>query len=290
MDRIAITANPLRPPPAGFLAALLRAFTDHGAEVRIDEEAASLTTHAATDDADSLAEWATLVVVVGGDGSVLRAAHSYRNADCPLLGVNSGRLGFLSFSAATDAAETAAGILEHRFVVSERRLLQAEIWRQNAREPAAVLEALNEITVSRRAISRMIHIEASLQGEILNTYYADGLIVATPTGSTAYSMSAGGPVVAPESRVLVLTPICPHSLNVRSLVVPDELPVELRVLGLPEEEPVMLTNDGETPLVLEYGDVIRIVPASRVVRLALPEDHSFYGRMREKLRWQGSNV
>lgn len=287
MDRIAITANNLRPPPAGFIDGLRRALEQQGAETRLDDEAARLAGQEPA-DCDELAAWATLVTVVGGDGSMLRAIHRFRGAACPILGVNSGRLGYLTFSAATDPAETAGRIVAKQFTVCERRLLEAGVLRDGVAVDS--VEALNEITVARRNISRMIHIEARLGDEVINTYHADGLIVATPTGSTAYSMAAGGPVVAPDSRVLLVTPICPHALNVRSLVVADTAPVELHLLASGDDEPAMMTNDGENPVKIEVGDIIRIGPTKRTVRLAMPEGFSYFGRLREKLRWQGSNI
>lgn len=292
MDRIAITANPLRPPRAGFLSRLGDELAARGAHVCFDGDAGRHAGGRWGRGAASIGEleaWAGLLVVVGGDGSVLRAVHCYRSARCAFLGVNSGRLGFLTFSAATDPGETAERIVERRFKVCERRLLAAVVRRRRDGKVLRV-EALNEITVSRRNVARMIHVEALREGDVINRYHADGLIVSSPTGSTAYSLAAGGPIVAPEARVLLVTPICPHALNVRGLVVPDDAPIELRVLGPAEDEPVMLTHDGEDPLTLDEGDVVQIARAERTVRLAMPEDYSFYGRMQDKLRWQASHV
>ena len=288
MDRIAVSANPNRLPAGDFLTALVRSLEAHGLEVRVEDEVASRAGCEGGGDLRALASWADMVIVVGGDGSMLRAVHQMMPVVRPLMGVNSGRLGFLTFSTATDPAEIAGAVRDHAFDLSERTLIEGVVLR-GGRETDRVV-ALNEIAVTRRNVARMIHVHAYVRGELLNEYHADGLIVATPTGSTAYSMSAGGPVVVPGSGVMVLTPICPHALSNRSVVVSDTEAVELRVESHDEGDPVMFTADGETACLLEPGDILRLQRAAACLPLALPPDRSFFETLRRKLRWHGSNI
>lgn len=290
MDRIALTTNPLRPPSPGYLAGLLAALQGDGRDVRLDAETARVAGLPATesDDLRAIAGWAELVIVVGGDGSMLRAIHRMAPVMRPVMGVNSGRLGFLSFSSATEPGEIARALREQDFAITERAMLEAVITRANGEEETYF--AVNELTVTRRKVARMIHVEARVQGQLLNHYHADGLIVATPTGSTAYSMSAGGPVVAPDAGVLVLTPICPHALSNRSVVVGDSEPVELRAWPADDSDAVMFTADGETACLIEPGDTLVLRRAADRLPLVVPGAGSFYETLRAKLRWHGSNV
>ncbi|MFM7181423.1 MAG: NAD(+)/NADH kinase [Verrucomicrobiales bacterium] len=290
MDRIALTTNPLRPPAPGYLAGLLSALQGDGREVRLDAETARVAGLPAgeTDDLRALAEWARLVIVVGGDGSMLRAVHRMAPVMRPVMGVNSGRLGFLSFSSATEPGEIARALRDREYAITERSLIEAVITRANGHEETFF--AVNELTVTRRKVARMIHVEASVHGQLLNHYHADGLIVATPTGSTAYSMAAGGPVVAPDAAVLVVTPICPHALSNRSVVVSDSEPIELRAWSADDSDAVMLTADGETACLIEAADTLVIRRSGSRLPLVVPGAGSFYETLRAKLRWHGSNV
>ena len=290
MDRIALTINPLRPPAAGFLHALVLAMRAEGFEVRADAETSPFLADTAPSGGDlrELAEWSDLVLVVGGDGSILRAVHRMLPVMRPLMGVNSGRLGFLSFSAASEPVEIARAIRGGGYAISERAMLTARVLRGG--EEIHCFTAVNELTVTRRKVARMIHVVASVRGQLLNHYHADGLIVATPTGSTAYSMSAGGPVVAPDAAVLILTPICPHALSNRSVVVGDSEAIELKAWPADEADSVMITADGETACLLEEGDTLLLERAAARLPLVVPGSGSFYETLRAKLRWHGSNV
>lgn len=289
MDRIALTTNPLRPPAPGFLPGLVDALTGDGVDVRMDRDAATVVGSAA--DAPTLRElaaWSQMVIVVGGDGSMLRAVHQMLPVMRPLLGVNSGRLGFLSFSTASEPADIARALRTGDYRISERALLDAVLLREG--KEINRFTAVNELTVTRRKVARMIHVETTVCGQLLNHYHADGLIVATPTGSTAYSMSAGGPVVAPDAGVLILTPICPHALSNRSVVVGDTEAIELRAWPADDSDNVMFTADGETACLLEPSDVLRLQRSQVRLPLVVPATGSFYETLRAKLKWHGSNV
>lgn len=289
MDRIALTTNPLRPPAPGFLPGLVDALTGDGVEVLLDSEAAAVIgSPAGAPSLRDLAPWAQLVIVVGGDGSMLRAVHQMLPVMRPVMGVNSGRLGFLSFSTASEPADIATALRTRDYRISERALLDAVLLRDG--KEINRVTAVNELTVTRRKVARMIHVEATVCGQVLNHYHADGLIVATPTGSTAYSMSAGGPVVAPDAGVLVLTPICPHALNSRSVVVGDSEAIELRAWPTDDGDNVMFTADGETACLLEPDDILRLQRSPNRLPLVVPGSGSFYETLRAKLKWHGSIV
>jgi NAD+ kinase len=284
MDRIALTANPERLPGPGYLEALAAALAARGFETRTEE----FPTDGTASGPRELAAWADLVMVVGGDGSMLRVIHRMLPVLRPVMGVNSGRLGFLTYSAAGDPAVLATALCEGLFQISERTLIEGVVIRRG--EAVDKVAAVNEIAVTRRNVARMIHVEASVRGELLNHYHADGLIVATPTGSTAYSMSAGGPIIQPEAGVMVITPVCPHALSNRSLVIPDTEAIELRAHPAEGDDPAMFTADGQTVCLMEDGDVLRIQRAEARLPLVLPPERSFFDTLRHKLRWHGSNV
>jgi NAD+ kinase len=227
-----------------------------------------------------------LIVVLGGDGTLLQVVNEVVFPAPPLLAVNLGTLGFLTGAGPSDFARVLQQVLEGHAVLSERTLLSVQV----LREGKVFWEgsALNDVVVSRGERSRLIRLEVEIDGDSLTEYNADGLIIATPTGSTAYSLSAGGPVLAPDSGVFVITPICPHVLTNRSLIVSDR-----SLIGLHPstgQGGVCLTVDGREPLPLGDEDVLRIGLAPERVRLVFPREVSFYEVLRQKLKWSGKVV
>jgi NAD+ kinase len=228
-----------------------------------------------------LEEWTgvRLVVVIGGDGTFLRAATMCAPLDLPLVGVNVGRLGFLTEIEVTDLYRDVSEILAGRHRVEERMMLEARVER-GGRTHARYL-ALNDVVVSKGPFARMVQIAAYADGVRLDTYRADGLIVSTPTGSTAYALSAGGPVLSPELRVMVVTPICPHSLSTRPIVLGGDR--TLRVLvGSPQLE-TLLTVDGHRAERIEPGDEVVVRRSEVVTRLVRKQGYDFYQLLRRKL-------
>ena len=225
-----------------------------------------------------------VAAVIGGDGTMLHAVSRLGDFNRPVAGINIGTLGFLTSCTDGELAEFAAAVAGGRFTISRRTLLEASVHRQG--HPAAVFTALNEITLARGETGRLVSLRALVDGELLNDYRADGLIVATPTGSTAYSLAAGGPLVAPGANVFLITPICPHSLSQRALVLPDS-----SVVALSSEDhgsaPMLFTVDGRDSVRIEEGDRIEIRKSSRSFALLRLEGSSFYAALRQKLGWQG---
>lgn len=235
---------------------------------------------------EELARVTDLLVVLGGDGTILNVVSQIDGEMCPILGINIGSLGFLTCVTASGLTRAVESVLSDEVIFSNRSLLKIEIIRDG--QAISRRLALNDAVVSRGELSRLIRLEARVNGEMLTEFNADGVIVATPTGSTAYSLSAGGPILEPESGVFVITPICPHVLTNRSVIVAERAVIEIQACK--PEPAVYLTADGGEPTLIEFGSVIRIAKAPTVLPLAVLPEASFFNIVRQKLRWTGSNI
>lgn len=222
-----------------------------------------------------------LVVVLGGDGTLLSVARNQAGA-APILGVNMGTLGFLTEVNRTELFPSLVRILAGEYELLERSLLRVSLVRA-AGPQNGTFAVLNDVVVNKSALARIIRMAVHVDGRPIAVYRADGLIVSTPTGSTAYNLSAGGPIIEPSLGVAVLTPICPHTLSMRPIVVPDRSVIEI-TLESPDEE-VFLTLDGQEGLSLGHGDRVRIEVADEPVRLIKVAERTFYDSLREKLGW-----
>jgi NAD+ kinase len=222
-----------------------------------------------------------LLVSIGGDGTILRAATYVRDSGIPILGINAGRLGFLAKVQKENIEVFLQIVLEKKYTISERTLLSLECSPEN--EQINELNfAMNEVTVSRKDTTSMITIDTSLNGEHLNSYWADGLIISTPTGSTGYSLSCGGPVLTPEVKGLVITPIAPHNLNARPLVIPDDTEIKLKVSG--REEQYLVSLDSRIATLNNNAELtIRKTPF-KINMVEIP-DETFLKTLRNKLLW-----
>jgi NAD+ kinase len=222
-----------------------------------------------------------LLVSIGGDGTILRAATYVRDSGIPILGINAGRLGFLAKVQKENIEVFLQIVLEKKYTISERTLLSLECSPEN--EQINELNfAMNEVTVSRKDTTSMITIDTSLNGEHLNSYWADGLIISTPTGSTGYSLSCGGPVLTPEVKGLVITPIAPHNLNARPLVIPDDTEIKLKVSG--REEQYLVSLDSRIATLNNSAELtIRKTPF-KINMVEIP-DETFLKTLRNKLLW-----
>lgn len=221
-----------------------------------------------------------LVVVLGGDGTLLSVARSLADS-IPILGVNMGNLGFLTEVPRSELYPSVMKFLEGDYEVDERALLDVSLRRATGEEVS--YRVLNDAVINKSALARIIELVVTVDGHRVATYRSDGLIISTPTGSTAYNLAAGGPILNPQLPVVVVTPICPHTLTLRPIVVPDSASVELRLETSHEE--VYLTLDGQEGAQIEYGDTIRLRRSNDVVRLVKTSDRTFYDSLRDKLRW-----
>ena len=251
----------------------------------LEKMTASLIGELSSHDESYLAEHSDLLLVLGGDGSILRALHRSGGHIRPIFGINIGSLGFLTCLGSNEYLRAVESVVTGNYLLSPRSLLDVEI---SGAEGVIPLErALNDVTISRGERSQLVKLQISVDGASLTEYHADGLIVATPTGSTAYSLAAGGPILMPDSGALVITPICPHVLSNRSLVISDKSEV---VISSAVNQHVFVTIDGRTPHALSPSQKVILRLSPQTLPLAMMPESTFPDILRQKLKWTGSNI
>src|SRR5437868_6899110 len=261
---------------------LLKWLREHEIEPVLDEETAkALPGGLLGQPARAVADASQLLLVLGGDGTILAAARLAAPRRIPILPINMGRLGFLTSFTLDELYPALEEVLAGRASISQRVMLQAELVRGGS-----VIEAqcaLNEAVIHKGAFARMIQLELGINSDFVCRYRADGLIVSSPTGSTAYSLSAGGPIVHPHVEAFVITPICPHMLSDRPLVVRDSSMVEIQLTG--ETDSVYLTLDGQIGIPLQATDTVRVLRAKEELQLIQPPQKPYFEILRNKLKW-----
>lgn len=230
---------------------------------------------------DELAKHVDLIIVLGGDGTMIATARMVGDREVPVLGVNYGSLGYLAEFRMEEMFPALEAILEGNYQIDSRVMLAAELFR--GKDQLMSTRVLNDVVINKSALARIIEIEASLNHQFVNSFRADGLIVSTPTGSTAYNLSAGGPVIYPSMNAVVITPICPFTLSNRPIVVPDDAVIEL-CLKTPNEE-VALTLDGQVGIPLKPEDRVVIKKSRAAFNLVQPANRNYFDVLRDKLRW-----
>ena len=231
---------------------------------------------------EALGRQVELIVAVGGDGTMLHAARLAAPHGVPVLGVNRGRLGFLADIGAADVRSRLDEVLAGQFVQDRRAMLQAKLIRED--ETINTCNALNDVVLQKWQTGRMLDFETWIDGRYVNTHGGDGLVIATATGSTAYALSCGGPILYPELDALVLAPICPHTLSDRPIVVRSTSTIEVRLVERPDTN-AQITCDGVPLGDLLAGDRLIVMPSTETVTLLHPSDHDYYRILRSKLRW-----
>ena len=226
---------------------------------------------------------ADLAVVIGGDGTMLHTARRLIEHGVPLVGVNLGRLGFLTDIARSSATERLAEILDGAFTAEDRFMLDVEVLRGGARVFHTL--ALNDVVVNKGELGRMIEFELSIDEEFVYTQRSDGMIVSTPNGSTAYALSANGPILHPSVGGIALVPLCPHALTARPITLPDSCRIDIALLP-PHDARVHF--DGQTRFDLRAGDCVRLTRSSRSLRLLHPKGYSYFAMLRQKLHWSAA--
>ncbi|MBE5956058.1 MAG: NAD(+)/NADH kinase [Lachnospiraceae bacterium] len=233
-----------------------------------------------------LSEEVDCILVIGGDGTMLQAARVVAGKKIPMIGINKGTLGFLTEIEVSELEDALDQILSDDYQIEERMMLKGEIYHEGERVNQSL--ALNDLVITRSGISRIIECRIMVNGRPMNTFNGDGLIVSTPTGSTGYNLSAGGPVVGPNADIVLLTPICPHSLGVRSTVLAptDDIWIEIGRTRKTQKEEAVATFDGQTGVYLTPGDRIHVRPAFEKLYLLKIREHNFYEILRGKLKKQ----
>ena len=236
---------------------------------------------AGTSDAENSTVDADLIVVLGGDGTMISTARLIGSGDVLVLGINYGSLGYLTDFRIEEMFPAIEAIIAGDYEIDSRVMLEAELLRGDERKAAG--RVLNDVVINKAALARIIEIDVHLNGLFVNSFRADGLIVATPTGSTAYNLSAGGPIIYPSMNAVVMTPICPFTLTNRPIVIPDAAVVELMLKE--ENEGVFLTFDGQTGHRMKAGDRVVIRKSEATFNLVQPSNRNYFDVLRDKLKW-----
>jgi NAD+ kinase len=231
---------------------------------------------------DGLLENADLVVVIGGDGTLLATARLLRGRPVPVLAINLGGLGFLTEVTLSELYPQLEKVLSGGFVTDRRVLLESSLVREG--EPVAFHQALNDVVINKGTLARIIDLETRVNGQYVSTFRSDGLIIATPTGSTAYNLSAGGPIVHPQMSAMLMTPICSHTLTTRPLVLPGDMAVAVTLMSR-SDEGVYITIDGQIGIEMHCGDRLDVRKATSELLLVAPAGKNYFDVLRGKLNW-----
>jgi len=285
---IGIISKPRKEEMAALLPELLAWLKHRGIQALIDRETASSLDAAARSAIDvpilersELPQRSDLILVLGGDGTLLAAARNVGSHNVPILAVNLGSLGFLTAVTVGELYDSLELVLNGKHQIDCRKMLQVQVIR--AGNVAGTYQALNDAVLNKAAIARILDFEAYVDGRFLTLFKADGVIISTPTGSTAYSLAAGGPIIYPSVEAFIVTPICPHTLTNRPVVVPDRSRIEIVIKG--EAESVFLTVDGQVGLSLHNEDRIVCDLSPSRINLVRPPHKEFFEVLRSKLKW-----
>jgi len=287
IKRIGIVLKPHQPDALKTLCDLTLWLAQKGIELvggpevereRVEHETGCAVTEIAT---DKLAESVDLLLVLGGDGTMIATARMIGDQEVPVLGVNFGGLGYLAEFRIEELYSALESILTGQFRLDKRVMLHVDL--QRGEDAVTRHRVLNDVVINKSALARIIEIEAYLNDQFVNSFRADGLIISTPTGSTAYNLSAGGPVIFPSMNAIVITPICPFTLSNRPIVVPDDAVIELRLKT--DKEEVALTLDGQVGFPLRVDDRVLIRKSRTTINLIQPSNRNYFDVLRDKLRW-----
>ncbi|MCI0348726.1 MAG: NAD(+)/NADH kinase [Acidobacteriales bacterium] len=282
MKSVAIISKPSKPELKPLLPKLLDWLREHGYEPFIDQQTAAYVSGPDVVERDLIAfRKPEFVVVLGGDGTLLAAARAVARAEIPILGVNLGSLGFLTEVSLADLYPTLQAVHEKRCAIDSRAMLHCQLVREG--KCASEYEALNDVVVSKGALARISDFDVYIDDMFVSNYKADGLIIATPTGSTAYSLAAGGPILAPDVPGFVITPVSSHALTNRPLVVRDAAGIEIRIKSTQED--AFLTVDGQVGMPVRDGDRIACRKSKHQVKLLRRKEKTFFDVLRVKLKW-----
>ncbi len=282
MRTVAVISKPQKPDLAPILDELVAWLHGRGMEAMLDPVSGTYVQSARIVARQEMAEHhPELAIVLGGDGTLLAAARAFAKSGVPILSVNLGSLGFLTEVRLTDLFSNLEGWLGSKCCIEARSMLHVDIIRDGAQ--FRCYEALNDIVVSKGAIARMGDFRVLLGSQLAMSFRADGIIVSTPTGSTAYNLAANGPIMAPDVDAMVVTPICPHLLTIRPMVVRGDAVITLSVAGVPDQ--TFLTVDGQEAVQVRVGDELRCQRSEHTVKLVRMGQDGFFDVLRQKLKW-----
>jgi NAD+ kinase len=284
---VGIVVKKNKPEVIASLRKLIAWFRPKGIQVYLERELENLFDPSFTPsylrfiEKEEYAHYVQLVIVLGGDGTLLSVAHLVWNRGIPILGVNFGGLGFLTEISLEEMVPVLERVVQGDFKTNPRDVLGASVIR--GEKKLADFTVLNDVVINKGVLARIIDLEITFDGEFLTTFRSDGLIISTPTGSTAYNLSAGGPIVYPSLHNLIITPICSHTLTNRPIVIPND--VKVRAILKSRQEEVTLTLDGQQGFPLEYGDVVEVQKTEGQIALIQSPYRNYFKLLREKLKW-----
>jgi NAD+ kinase len=282
MEHVGIIAKIHTPGIREILEELYQWLTERHVQVFFDQSTGKLLDHPKeVYPKTKIPPLVELIIVLGGDGTLLSVARLIRDKEVPILGINLGSLGFLTEVTLDEMYVSLEQIHQNDFTTTQRLLLKAHVFREE--EHIAEYSCLNDVVITKGALARIIDLQACINSQYVTTYKADGLIIGTPTGSTAYNLAAGGPIVYPDMHALIMTPICPHTLTNRPIVIPDTSVVTITLKS--EKEDVFLTLDGQVGFALRYQDTVQVEKAKYMIHLIRPPERNYFEILREKLKW-----
>lgn len=281
IKKIGIISKPRKSDAGPILSDLVRWLKGRGIEPLMDQETAGLIDFDSSHKRPDIALLSDFIIVLGGDGTLISVARLIGGRGTPILGVNLGSLGFLTEVTLEEMYPLLEKILAGDMSLDERWTLDVSVQRGDIE--LANFTVLNDVVINKGALARMILMETVIDGRYLNTYRADGLIISTPTGSTAYSLSAGGPIINPSVGAIIISPICPHTITNRPIVVREDVMIEVTLRS--ENEDVLVTLDGQEGYPLQYLDKVVVKKSANTVRLITSPDKDYYEVLRQKLRW-----
>ena len=285
VKKIGVFCKPKAPSATDILGRLIPWLRKQNYHIFLDEGTAAIINETSSHKKKEIFQQADLLIVLGGDGTLLSVARVAHPHNIPILAVNLGSLGFLAEISIDELYPTLENILAGKFEIENRMLLNACIWRNG--EKVENHNVLNDVVINKGAVARVINLQVLVNGQYMTSYRADGLIIATPTGSTAYSLSAGGPIIHPSMHTLVLSPICPFTLTNRSILIPDQSIIQVKLAA--EYDDVRVTLDGQEGYDMRAGDILEIKKTKTPLQLIRGPNKNYYQILRDKLHWGSQN-
>jgi len=279
--KIGVFCKPKAPSATDILGRLIPWLRKQNYHIFLDTGTAAIINETSSYEKREISQQADLLIVLGGDGTLLSIARAAHPHNIPILAVNLGSLGFLAEISIDELYPTLENILAGKFEIENRMLLNACIWRNG--EKVEDHNVLNDVVINKGAVARIISLQVLVNGQYMTSYRADGLIIATPTGSTAYSLSAGGPIIHPSMHTLVLSPICPFTLTNRSILIPDQSIIQVKLAA--EYDDVRVTLDGQEGYDMRAGDILKIKKTKTSLQLIRGPNKNYYQILRDKLHW-----